>query len=113
MKRLFKIFELSKNEQRVVLIIMLILITVALLGYERRVHSQDRYRAFDHVCRNTRPCSRRDLLLPSADNAALHERRLLSRFFALEAELLRQTLWWAKTGFSCTSEPGIPGRNFN
>ena len=30
MKRLFKIFELSKNEQRVVLIIMLILITVAL-----------------------------------------------------------------------------------
>ena len=38
MKRLFRIFELSKNEQRVVLIIMLILITVALLGYERRVH---------------------------------------------------------------------------
>jgi len=38
MRRLFKIFKLSKNEQRVVLIIMLILITVALLGYERRVH---------------------------------------------------------------------------
>jgi hypothetical protein len=38
MKRLFRIFELSKNEQRVVLIVILILITVALLGYERRVH---------------------------------------------------------------------------
>jgi len=37
-KRLFRIFELSKNEQRVVLIVILILITVALLGYERRVH---------------------------------------------------------------------------
>ena len=38
MKRLLSIFELSKNEQRVVLIIMLILITVAFIGYERRVH---------------------------------------------------------------------------
>ena len=38
MKRLFRIFELSKNEQRVVLIVMLILITIAFLGYERRVH---------------------------------------------------------------------------
>ena len=38
MKRLFRIFELSKNEQRVVLIVILILITMALLGYERRVH---------------------------------------------------------------------------
>ena len=38
MKRLFKIFELSKNEQRVVLIVMLILIAIAFVGYERRVH---------------------------------------------------------------------------
>ena len=39
MKRLLRIFELSKNEQRVVLIIMLILITVAFVGHERRVHN--------------------------------------------------------------------------
>jgi hypothetical protein len=38
MKRLFRIFELSKNEQRVVLIVIFILITVALFRYERRVH---------------------------------------------------------------------------
>jgi hypothetical protein len=38
MKRLFRIFELSKNEQRVVLIVMFVLITVAFVGYERRVH---------------------------------------------------------------------------
>ena len=38
MKRLFRIFELSKNEQRVVLIVMLALITIAFIGYERRVH---------------------------------------------------------------------------
>jgi hypothetical protein len=38
MKRLFRIFELSKSEQRVVLIVMLALVAGALLGYERRVH---------------------------------------------------------------------------
>jgi hypothetical protein len=38
MKRLLRIFELSKSEQRVVLIVMLILITIAFIGYERRVH---------------------------------------------------------------------------
>ena len=38
MKRLFRIFELSKNEQRVVLIVILILITIAFVEYERRVH---------------------------------------------------------------------------
>jgi hypothetical protein len=38
MRRLFGIFELSKNEQRVVLIVMLILITIAFIGYERRIH---------------------------------------------------------------------------
>ena len=38
MKRLLRIFELSKNEQRVILIVMLILIVVAFLGYEHRVH---------------------------------------------------------------------------
>ena len=37
MKRLLRIFELSKNEQRVVLIIMLALIAIAFIGYERRV----------------------------------------------------------------------------
>jgi hypothetical protein len=38
MKRLFRIFELTRNEQRVVLIVMLILIAIAFLGYERRIH---------------------------------------------------------------------------
>lgn len=38
MKRLLRIFELSKNEQRVVLIVMLVLIVIAFVGYERRVH---------------------------------------------------------------------------
>ena len=38
MKRLLRIFELSKNEQHVVLIAMLVLVTVAFIGYERRVH---------------------------------------------------------------------------
>jgi len=36
-KRLFRIFELSKNEQRVVLIVMLALIAIAFISYERRV----------------------------------------------------------------------------
>ena len=38
MRRLLRIFELSKNEQRVVLIVMFILIAIAFVGYERRVH---------------------------------------------------------------------------
>jgi len=38
MKRLFRIFELSKNEQRVVLIVVLILIAVAFVQYELRVN---------------------------------------------------------------------------
>jgi len=38
MKRLFQIFELSKNEQRVVLIVMFVLIVIASVAYERRVH---------------------------------------------------------------------------
>jgi hypothetical protein len=38
MKRLLRIFELSKNEQRVVLIVILALIAIAFIGYERRVH---------------------------------------------------------------------------
>lgn len=38
MKRLLRIFELTKNEQRVILIVMLILITIAFVGYERRIH---------------------------------------------------------------------------
>jgi hypothetical protein len=37
MKRLFRIFELSKNEQRVVLIVMFVLLAIAFIGYERRV----------------------------------------------------------------------------
>jgi hypothetical protein len=39
-KHLFRIFELSKNEQRVVLIVMFVLITVVFVGYERRVHQR-------------------------------------------------------------------------
>jgi hypothetical protein len=38
MKGFFRIFDLSKSEQRVVLIVMLILVAVAFIGYERRVH---------------------------------------------------------------------------
>ena len=38
MKRLLTTFELNANEQRVVLIIMVILITIAFVAYERRVH---------------------------------------------------------------------------
>ncbi len=38
MKGLFRIFELSKNEQRVVLIVLLVLLAVAFIGYQRRVH---------------------------------------------------------------------------
>lgn len=38
MKRSIKIFDLSKNEQRVVLIVMLVLITIAFVRYERRIH---------------------------------------------------------------------------
>ena len=38
MKGLLRIFELSKNEQRVVLIVMLVLIGIAFIGYERRFH---------------------------------------------------------------------------
>jgi hypothetical protein len=37
MKRLFRILELTKNEQRVVLIVMLVLIAIGFVGYERRV----------------------------------------------------------------------------
>jgi hypothetical protein len=38
MKGLLRIFQLSKNEQRVVLIVILILLTIAFVRYERRVH---------------------------------------------------------------------------
>jgi hypothetical protein len=38
MKRLLRIFELSKNEQRVVLIVVFALLAIAFIGYERRVH---------------------------------------------------------------------------
>jgi hypothetical protein len=38
MKGLLRIFELTKNEQRVVLIIVLVLIAVAFVRYERRIH---------------------------------------------------------------------------
>jgi hypothetical protein len=37
-KRLLRIFELSKNEQRVVLVVISVLIAIAFVGYERRVH---------------------------------------------------------------------------
>jgi hypothetical protein len=38
MKRFFQIFDLSKNEQRVILIIMFVLIAISFIGYERRIH---------------------------------------------------------------------------
>jgi hypothetical protein len=38
MKRLLRIFELTKNEQRVVLVMILVLIAIAFIGYERRNH---------------------------------------------------------------------------
>ena len=38
MKRLLRIFELSKSEQRVVLIVMYLLTAIAFVQYERRVH---------------------------------------------------------------------------
>jgi hypothetical protein len=38
MKHPFRIFELSKNEQCVVLILIFVLITIAFIAYERRVH---------------------------------------------------------------------------
>ena len=38
MKRFFRIFELTKSEQRVVLIIIFALIAIAFVSYERRVH---------------------------------------------------------------------------
>ena len=37
MKRWLQIFELSKNQQRVVLIIILVLLTIASVGYECRI----------------------------------------------------------------------------
>jgi hypothetical protein len=38
MKRFLRIFELTKNEQRVVLIVMFILLAIGFIRYERRVH---------------------------------------------------------------------------
>ena len=40
MKRVLGVFVLSKSEQRVVLIVMLTLIAVALVRYERRIHAR-------------------------------------------------------------------------
>ena len=37
MKRLFRIIELTKNEQRVVLLVILVLGAISFTGYERRV----------------------------------------------------------------------------
>jgi hypothetical protein len=37
MKRLFRIFELTKSEQRVVLIVVFALVAIAFASYERRV----------------------------------------------------------------------------
>ena len=38
MKRLLQIFELSKNEQHVVLIVIFVLIAIAFVGYGGRIH---------------------------------------------------------------------------
>ena len=43
MKGLFRIFELSKNEQRVVLFVILVLLAIAFVKYERRVHKPPVY----------------------------------------------------------------------
>ena len=43
MKRFFQTFELSKNEQRVVLIAILVLLAIAFVGYERRAHNPPVY----------------------------------------------------------------------
>ncbi len=45
MKRLFRIFEVSKNEQRVVLIVIFVLIAIAFIEYERRIHHPGIHRA--------------------------------------------------------------------
>ncbi|HEX3620547.1 MAG TPA: hypothetical protein VHU16_09270 [Candidatus Udaeobacter sp.] len=45
MKRLLAIFELTKNEQRVVLIVMFVLLALAFVGYERRIHHPSVQRA--------------------------------------------------------------------
>jgi len=37
MKRLFQIFELTKSEQRVVLIVVFALLAIAFVSYERRI----------------------------------------------------------------------------
>ncbi len=38
MKSLLRIFKLSKNEQRVMLIVIFALVAIAFVSYERRVH---------------------------------------------------------------------------
>lgn len=38
MKNLFRIFDLSKNEQRVVLVVIFLLLAFAITAYERRIH---------------------------------------------------------------------------
>ena len=40
MNQLIRIFVLPKSEQRVVLVLMLALIAVALVRYERRIHAR-------------------------------------------------------------------------
>jgi hypothetical protein len=40
MNHLIRIFVLSKSEQRVVLIVILALIAIALVRYERRIHAR-------------------------------------------------------------------------
>jgi hypothetical protein len=61
MKRFFRIFDLSKNEQRVVLIVMLVLIAVAFVGYQRRLH-RDHVRAPGGIRgeKIAQPCSNGD-----------------------------------------------------
>jgi hypothetical protein len=46
MKRLFRIFELSNNEQRVVVIVVFALVAIAFASYERRVHRHPVERTF-------------------------------------------------------------------
>jgi hypothetical protein len=46
MKRLFRIFELSNNEQRVVLIVVFALVAIGFVSYQRRVHRHPVERTF-------------------------------------------------------------------
>ncbi len=69
MKRLFRIFELSKNEQRVVLIVMFVLIVFAFVGYERRVIIAFNLRISPSPADQDRKTLRAEILVPNSSEA--------------------------------------------